>query len=48
MKKELFVIFFFFSLSFIITVINLNTQIQGAQTQYSVANSSLDQPLHAH
>ena len=46
MEKELFVIFF--SPSFIITVINLNTQIQSAQTQYSIVNFSLDQPLHAH
>ena len=46
MEKELFVIFF--SPSFIITVINLNTQIQGAQTQYSIVSFSLDQPLHAH
>ena len=46
MEKELFVIFF--SPSFIITVINFNTQIQGAQTQYSIVNFSLDQPLHAH
>ena len=38
MKKELFVFVF-------VTLINLGAQIQGAQTQYTVVNFGLDQPL---
>ena len=43
MKKELLVLVL---LSFFITLINLGTQIQGAQTRYNVVNYGLNQPLH--
>ena len=42
MKKELLVLVL---LPFFITLINLGTQIQGAQTRYNV-NYGLNQPLH--
>ena len=42
LKKELFV---FVLLSFFITLINLVTQIQGAQTRYTVISFGLNQPL---
>ena len=41
MKKELLVLVL---LSFFITLINLGTQIQGAQTRYNVVNYGLNQP----
>ena len=43
MKKELFLFAF---LSVFITLIDLGTQIQGAQTQYTVVNFGLSQPLY--
>ena len=42
MKKELFLFVF---LSVFITLIDLGTQIQGAQTQYTIVNFGLNQPL---
>ena len=42
MKKELFLFVF---LSVFITLVDLGAQIQGAQTQYTVVNFGLSQPL---
>ena len=42
LKKELFL---FVLLLFFITLINLGTQIQGAQTWYTVVSFGLNQPL---
>ena len=42
MEKELF---FFVFLSVFITLIDLGTQIRGAQTRYTIINFGLDQPL---
>ena len=43
MKKELFLFVF---LSIFITLIDLGAQIRGAQTQYTVVNFGLNQPLN--
>ena len=42
MKKELFLFVF---LSVFITLLDLGAQIWGAQTQYTVVNFGLNQPL---
>ena len=43
MKKELFLFVF---LSVFITLIDLGAQIRVAQTQYTIVNFGLNQPLH--
>ena len=43
MKKELFLFVF---LSVFITLIDLGTQIRGAQTWYTIVNFGFNQPLY--